>query len=76
MKTAYDYTMEFISVLADIDAKVEMKAGIKGLEEEERLDKEIDALEEYVGTDEYVEDVAKDKLGLVYPNEILFEAEP
>lgn len=45
MKTAYDYTMEFISVLADIDAKVEMKAGIKGLEEEERLDKEIDALE-------------------------------
>ena len=45
MKTAYDYTMEFISVLADIDAKVEMKAGIKGLEEEDRLDKEIDALE-------------------------------
>ena len=43
--------------------------------EEERAD-EIDELEEYVGTDEYVEDVAKDKLGLVYPNEILFEAEP
>ena len=36
----------------------------------------LDDLEEYVGTDEYVEDVAKDKLGLVYPNEILFEAEP
>lgn len=37
---------------------------------------EIEELEKYVGTDEYVEDVAKDKLGLVYPNEILFEAEP
>ena len=31
--------------------------------------------EKYVGTDEYVEDVAKEKLGLVYPNEIIFEAE-
>ena len=35
----------------------------------------IDELEEYVGTDEYIEDIAKEKLGLVYPNEILFEAE-
>ncbi len=48
----------------------------KQLEEEAARSEEIDELEEYVGTDEYVEDVAKDKLGLVYPNEILFEAEP
>ena len=47
----------------------------KQLEEEELRAEEIDELEEYVGTDEYVEDVAKDKLGLVYPNEIRFEAE-
>lgn len=46
------------------------------LEAEKAKSEEIDELEEYVGTDEYVEDVAKDKLGLVYPNEILFEAEP
>lgn len=46
------------------------------LEEEKARAEEIDELEEYVGTDEYIEDVAKDKLGLVYPNEILFEAEP
>ena len=44
------------------------------LEEQERTE-EIKELEEYVGTDKYVEDVAKEKLGLVYPNEILFEAE-
>ena len=47
----------------------------KQLEEEATRAEEIDELEEYVGTDEYIEDVAKDKLGLVYPNEILFEAE-
>lgn len=46
------------------------------LEAEKARSEEIDELEEYVGTDQYVEDVAKDKLGLVYPNEILFEAEP
>ena len=46
------------------------------LEKEKSRSEEIDELAEYVGTDEYVEDVAKEKLGLVYPNEIIFEAEP
>lgn len=48
----------------------------KQLEAEEDRAEEIDELEDYVGTDKYVEDVAKDKLGLARPNEILFEAEP
>ena len=47
----------------------------KQLEEEELRAEEIQELEEYVGTDKYIEDVAKEKLGLLYPNEILFEAE-
>ena len=46
------------------------------LEEQKARGEEIEALEEYVGSDEYVEDVAKEKLGLVNPNEILFQAEP
>ncbi len=46
------------------------------LEEQKARGEEIEALKEYVGTDEYVEDVAKEKLGLVNPNEILFQAEP
>ena len=46
------------------------------LKKENARAEEIDALEEYVGTDEYVEDVAKEKLGLVNPNEILFRATP
>lgn len=37
---------------------------------------EISELEAYVGTDEYVEDVAKEKLGLINPNEIIFQAQP
>ncbi len=44
------------------------------LAEEERS-KEIDELEEYIFTDEYAEEVAKDKLGLAYPDELYFEAE-
>ena len=45
------------------------------LEAEGLRAEEINELEEYVGSDKYIEDVAKDKLGLVYPNEIRFEAE-
>ena len=36
--------------------------------------KEIKELEKYVGTDQYVEDVAKEKLGLVHSNEIIFKS--
>lgn len=53
--------------------EAELEAQIKA---EEQRAEEIEVLEEYVGTDEYVEDVAKEKLGLLYPNEILFESEP
>ena len=35
---------------------------------------QIDDLEDYVGTDEYVEEVAREKFGLVHENEIIFEA--
>ncbi len=46
----------------------------KQIEEEKARTSEIDDLEEYVGTDEYIEEVAKDKLGLVKENEIIFKA--
>ena len=35
--------------------------------------KEIEEMEEYKTTKEYVEQVAKDKLGLVYKDEIIFK---
>lgn len=53
------------------------KAQEAGLEneiaKEEQRTEEIKDLEKYVGTDEYIEDTAKEKLGLAYPNEIIFK---
>ena len=51
--------------------EIELK---KQIEEEKERSVQIDELEKYVGTDEYVEEVAKDKLGLVNENEIIFKA--
>ena len=45
------------------------------LKKEKTRTEEIEEFEEYAGTDSYIEDVAKDKLGLIYENEILFEPE-
>ena len=42
--------------------------------EEERTE-EIEAYRQYTQTIRYVEDIAKERLGLGYPNEIIFEAE-
>jgi cell division protein DivIC len=43
------------------------------LEAETERESEIDALEEYMKSDEYIEDTAKSKLGLAYDNEIIFK---
>lgn len=43
-------------------------------DEEERA-QEIEDLDAYTKTKKYVEDVAKDKLGLVYEDEIIFKAQ-
>lgn len=44
------------------------------IEEEKKRTKEIDKLETYVGTDTYVEDMAREKLGMVYKDETIFKA--
>lgn len=44
------------------------------IDEEKARAQEIEELEQYVGTDEYVEQTAKDKLGLVHEGEIIFKA--
>lgn len=45
------------------------------IDDEKDRSNEIDQLKEQVGTDEYIEQVAKEKLGLVHENEILFKSE-
>lgn len=47
----------------------------EAIQDEERRAKEIEELEAYTKTKKYVEDVAKDKLGLVYEDEIIFKAQ-
>ena len=43
------------------------------IENEKERTKEIDAQKEYMETDEYAAEVARDRLGLVKDNEIVFE---
>lgn len=45
------------------------------IESEQERTKEIDEQKEYMQTDEYIAEVARDKLGLVKDNEIVFEEE-
>lgn len=45
------------------------------IKSEEQRTKELEELEKYMKTKKYVEEVAKEKLGLVYPDEILIEPE-
>lgn len=44
------------------------------IEEEKKRAQEIDKLETYVGTDAYVEEMAREKLGMVYEDETIFKA--
>lgn len=43
------------------------------LQEEQERAKDLQEQEEYVGSDQYVEDIAKSKLGMAYEDEIVFK---
>lgn len=47
----------------------------KQIEAEDQRAEDIAEFEDYVKTDAYIEDAAKEKLGLAHSNEILFKAE-
>lgn len=47
---------------------------ISAIEAQEARTEEIEELKKYVQTKKYVEEVAKERLGLVYEDEILFKA--
>ena len=59
-----------ISVYDDRAAALE-----ESIENEKDRTREIDEKKEYMETDDYVAEVARDKLGLVKDNEIVFEEE-
>lgn len=51
------------------------QALLEQIEAEEQRALEIEEYEKYTQTKKYIEDVAKDKLGLVYDGEIIFKDE-
>lgn len=57
------------------DCKTEMKEVQSQSDEENERTKEIDETKERMDTDEYVAEVAREKLGLVKDNEIVFKEE-
>ncbi len=54
--------------LADTEYALEKQIQLANLEHDNLV-----AQEQYMQTDKYIEDVAKDKLGLVYPDEIVIK---
>lgn len=45
---------------------------LEQIEQEKEREKEIEEYEKYTQTKKYIEEIAKDKLGLVHDNEIIF----
>ncbi len=60
----YQKNQQYIAQEADLK---------KQKKEEENRQKELEEYEAYTQTQEYIEDVAKSKLGLVYEGEIIFK---
>ena len=48
---------------------------LEQIDEQEKRSVEIEEYRKYTQTKQYIEDLAKDRLGLVYKDEIIFEAE-
>ena len=67
-------TVEICRIRAKDADYVQREAELKKeYQEETQRSSEIDDLETYMNSSEYIEDVAKSKLGLTYKNEIIFK---
>lgn len=60
----YEKNQEYVRKQAELELQ---------LEEETARQDELEAYENYTKSSEYVEDIAKSKLGLAYDNEIIFK---
>ena len=64
--TLYQKLNQYESKIASLQTQIES---------EEARSEEISEFEKYTTTRQYIEEVAKEKLGLVYPGEIIFKDE-
>lgn len=61
---------------SEYDSMLTKQSQLEDKVETLKKDKEdIEEYKSYLKTDKYIEDMAREKLGLVYPNEIIFKAE-
>lgn len=66
-----------VELQKEYDSLLEEKKRLEILiAEEEKRTSEIDEYRAYVQTKSYMEDVARDVLGLVYKNEVIFRVDP
>lgn len=69
-------SVQIVRLDAQNDAYIAKEKQLKNeLKAEEQRTKQLEAKQEYVNTDEYVEDTAKSKLGMAYDDEIIFKEE-
>ena len=45
------------------------------MEEQQQRTKDLEEYKKYIQTKKFVEDMAKDKFGLIYPDELVFRPE-
>lgn len=57
------------------EAKIKIDRLEEQIQEQEERTTDINNLKAYVQTKQYIEDIARDKLGLVYEDEIIFKEE-
>lgn len=65
----YGTSISYAKNQAYIAQEIELMAD---LEEEMQRTEEIEEFKEYAQTDEYVEQIAKEKLNMAYPEEVIF----
>ena len=58
------------------DINEQTKADLQAqLEEQQQRTKDLEEYKKYIQTKKFVEDMAKDKFGLIYPDELVFRPE-
>ena len=62
----------FLVVMVVQVVQLKQKESTYAAQESERAD-EIESMQQYMQSDQYIEDIAKSKLGLAYDNEIIFK---
>ena len=70
-----DFRAEYQKWITDSYFDENTKAELKAIEGDEKEIENLETYSKYVNTKQFVELMARNKLGLVYPNEVIFKNE-